>query len=171
MIINKATSDALLVESLSVLEANGKPVKNVTVFDTSTREATLSEGGPITAASFLFTTEAENIEELLGLLDEDLKPLVAVNKKFTSKKAMDSAASPDEYLLINTFESHLRPYIATCTNCSTSFLVYLDADDNIWDADRVNNGDTFKTLTQVSGSELTCDNCSSGVSICDRNPH
>lgn len=170
MIINKTTSDELLVDSLVAIDSNGKPIKNVTEFNTDTRLATLGGGGTEAATSFIFSTAPENVESLMALLDEDLKPLVSVNKKFTAKKAMDDVAAPDNYLIINTFPAPLRPYAATCTNCSTKFLIYVDENNNLWTAIRSNPVDNFETLTQIDDSSLTCDNCSQAVAVYDENP-
>jgi len=170
MLINKTTSDALLVDSLVVLDSNGKPIKNVTEFDTDTRSASLSVGGPVTATSFCFVTSEGDRDALIALLSSDLQFLVSIGKKFSPKKAMDDTASPDDFLVINTFRHPLRPVVAQCTNCSTRFLVHIDQDDNLWDANKINPTDAFNTLTQVSASGLTCDNCSESVELLDENP-
>ena len=170
MIINKTTSNALLVNSLVVLDPNEKPVKGVVEFDTDTRTATLTVGGPVVAASFIFVVSSEeDLGSTSDLLDADLQPLVALNKKHSAKKAMDETASPDDYLTISTFHQTLQLHMAQCTNCSTRFIIYLDDERNLWSARRTNSSDVFETATLVDDESLTCDNCSEPVALCDRN--
>jgi len=183
MIINKATSDAVLVDALVVLEPNGKPVKNITAFNTETMEATLSAGGPVTAASYRF--EASSVEDrdaILALIDaaypvtiEDGHAVYQPNDprfdltyktKFRGKKGMKDADSlPDNVLQLSTGKLSVTSMV--CSNCSTCFLVYVANDKSIWSAARVKAGDKFDTLTEVDTSTLTCDNCDEAVSIYD----
>lgn len=172
MVINKTTSNALLVSTLVVYDSTGKPVKDVTEFDTDTLKATLGVGGPVTAGSFMFmATSDEDLASLYGLLDSALEPHVTMSgKKYKAKKAMSDIVTPDDYLTFNAFNSPLQLHIATCTNCSTKFLLFLDGDGELWTGEKVGGGDTFQTLTQVDETGLTCDSCSNNVAMFDVNP-
>ncbi len=168
MIINKTTSDALLVASLVVNDNNGKPLKNVTEYDTDTRVATLSAGGPATGTSFSFAVGSEDdFVSLTAMLSADLKTLVAYTKSHGAKKAMDDVVSPDDYLV---FRGILTQQMVECTNCSTRFLIHVDDEGDLWSTNKPQAPDVFETLTSVDDASLTCDNCSNDVALYDENP-
>ncbi len=171
MIINKTTSNTLLVSTLVVTGVNNEPVKNVTEFNTDTLETTLEVGGMLTATSFMFVaTNVTDESNLHGLLNEDLVPRIVMNdKEYRVKKAMDNVSSPDNYLMFRSFIPTLRIVVATCTNCNTKFLLYIDEAGELWVANKINAGDTFETLTQVNETGLTCDNCNVDVALYDEN--
>jgi len=173
MIVNKSTSDALLVSTLVVLDTNGKSIGKVTEFDTETKETTLEVGGPVTALSYLFCADTEEDQDtLIGMLDDitALSVTVSGGKKYKAKKSMDDSVHPDDYLVFNTHATTLQMYIATCTNCSTNFLIFMADEGNIWNGEKVGGGDTFQTMTQLDETGLTCDNCTNAVAMLDENP-
>lgn len=173
MIINKSTSNELLADTLVVLGSAGLPIKKVIEFDTQSLLTTLSAGDPITATSFLFNASTiEDQNDLRELLDDEFEPRIIMNrgKKYKAKKAMTDVISSDDYLVFNSSEPSLQMNTATCTNCSTLFLLYLNsATGELWSA-AAETGDTFQTLTQVSEVGLTCDNCGNEIVLLDENP-
>jgi len=187
MVINKNTSNQVMVSSLIVLTDNRKPIKNIVSFDTETQIATLSVGGPVTAADFAFTvTTEEEFRTLIDLFEVEYPPTVedlgggnivstpqpndprfrvSYKKAFQGKKGMvDSDLLPDNVLTLN---SAATPGMVVCSNCGSCFLLYVGRNNSVWSATRVKAGDKFDTLTEVDLDTLTCDNCEEAVSIYD----
>jgi hypothetical protein len=183
MIINKTTSDALLVNSLVVRGTTGGYLTGVTEFDTDTMEATVS-GSPEDASSYWFSASSEeDMGSLLALIpdvDEDV-PVdgggtetiqakdgaaqhIRPPGKFTGKKAMDDTdTSPSDY---HEIISLLVPVLVECSNCSTHFIVYLTDDEKVYETERANASDKYLTATEiVDPGSYACDNCSNTVAL------
>ena len=184
MIINKTTSDSLLVESLVVRGTTGGYLTGITEFDTDKMEAVPSGGGTVSASSYWFSTSSEeDMDSLFALIpevDEDVPneeggtDQVQVKDgaaqhirppgKFTGKKAMDDTdTSPSDY---HEIISPLAPVLVKCSNCSTQFVVYLTDDEKVFETERANASDKHLTATEIADpTNYTCDNCSNTVAL------
>jgi hypothetical protein len=185
MIIDKATSDSLLVSSLVVVTNSGKPIKNLSSFNTETLLATPSSGDPVTAGGFSFEVSNEaDFAALVKLIQQaypsgveelpdgstvtvyqqhDPRFLVSMKRKFFGKKGMvDSDTKPDDTFVI---QDTLTPVRVECSNCGKSFLIHFGRNNTAWSAKLANIDDNFQTMSEVDLNDLVCDNCDVYVSL------
>ncbi len=167
MVINKTTSDALLVSSLRIFGSNKKPITGATEFDTDTMQVTLSVGGPETAGNFQFYAASDQeVSDLVALLEVESEYLLLhISKKTTglAKKAMDDADNGSEELLVQV--DSCGPALMQCTNCGTHFILFVTSNKEVWSTTRTNPTDKWLTATQMDPDNITCDNCSNDVTV------
>jgi len=168
MIINKATSDSVLVSALRLFDGDNKTIGGVSEFNTDTMEGTLSAGGTVTATSFEFHISGPEVgDSLVPLLEaepngEDLLFHIKVKPTGRPKKAMDDAdTAPTERLIQQAMGA---VYLVKCTNCSTTFVLF-EGGDQFWSVEKANASDKLMTATLLDSDGLVCDNCAEPVVV------
>ena len=164
MIINKTTTNSVVVNSLVLTNSSKKPIKNITEFNTATLVATIS-GGPATetAAAFQFVvSDHDDVQTLVTELPDELHPYIITRHRYKGKKAMDDVDTlPDDHFAVLGGAS---PCLVECSNCNTVFLMVF-AQGKVWGTSKPNATDKSFTLTEMDADNLTCDNCSNNVSV------
>lgn len=176
MIINKTTSDTLLVNSLVIKGATGGFISGVSEFDTDTLVASLEGGGTAAAKVFYLIVDEEDAASLIALLPTETNPfseeeepiaallgVVLTSSQFSGKKAMAADSSPDHY---HEVLGPVSPYLVECSNCGTKFVVYFARGDKVYQATRASPSDKHLTATEIADPvNYTCDSCSETVSM------
>jgi len=176
MIINKTTSNSLLVNALVLKGEAGGFISGVSEFDTGTLIASLEGGGTATAKVFYFIVAAEDVTDVVSLFPTETNPIseeeepkaqlfaaVLVSSKFSGKKAMVADSSPDHY---HEVLGTVAPYLVECSNCGNKFIVYFASGDRVYQTTRANASDKHLTATEiVDPVNYNCDNCSETVSL------
>lgn len=166
MIIDKNTSDALLVNSIRVFGNDGKPLVKIKLFDTSSLVATKHDDQTEVCIDFGFFINHVDKEAVDALVGAELVNKVIPGHKtahgFGPSSMVYEETDPDHLL---TIESQLKPILLKCSSCETYFVVFLDREGGLWSTVRTNPADKHLTATELDKSSLTCDNCSNDVTL------
>jgi hypothetical protein len=163
MIINKSTSDQVLVSSLSISSPSGYPEVKVQEFNTDTKVLTDSAGATRTAGSFCFYFDTdEEYGQLSSVLPEALLSYRAAGK-FKEVLSMVWEQGDPSFVLLNL--GVLLPTLVCCSNCQQRYLVYRDQAGGVWSVARATPSDKHQAATPISLSEVACDSCADKVRV------
>jgi hypothetical protein len=159
MIINKSTSNSLLVNSLVVYNTDSSPLLKLKEFNTSTLVAICKDDSTVAAGCFSFLTYTYNgADAIKALLSEDLHSYVrAVPQQlepFVGSLAQ-ADADPDYFLFVG---EEVKARLAKCGQCNEQFIVWLDGAGNVWSAGKANDADKHPKAVKLT--TLVCDACS-----------
>ena len=132
MVIDKSTSNALLVNSLRVFGSSGKPLRKVKLFNTDTLVATKDDDSTDTCVDFGFFIAFSDEAAVQALLDASLHTKIVLGGEtgHGGSASMVYTAEDTEYLLlINNFA---RPALCECSNCGKKFVVFVDRSGELW---------------------------------------
>lgn len=183
MIINKSTSNPLLVGTLVLKKITGSYVEGATEFDTETMEATVS-GQPVACSKYWFAaTSADHEAEIAAVIPEvdfeqeaddgsGLETIqikdpavyhIASAVRIRAKRAMDDTDTRPA----NAHESLglLSPCLAQCSNCSTKFVVFVSRSFDVYKTIRASAADQYLTAVQLDPLDYVCDNCGEHVTF------
>lgn len=156
MIINKDTSNALLVNSLAVFNAAAIPIGKLKEFNTETLVATKNNDSTITAASFWFAAASEeDAVSIRALLPNNLISMVWCAGSQSVVYSMTQAPTdPDYFLLLG---EQVVAKLAKCGKCGEQFVVWVDGAGNVWSAGKTNGTDKHPKAVKLT--TLACDAC------------
>lgn len=166
MIIDKSTSDTLLVNSLRIFDSSGQPLHKVKAFNTTTMVATKDDDSTVSSCvDFGFFIDMPDEEAVEALLDPSLYSKIVPGHKTSHGgcASMDYEVTDPDYFFVQ--QSKLAPVLLRCTSCSTNFVVFVDRVGELWSTERAQASDKHLTATQLDKNTLTCDNCSNNVSF------
>jgi hypothetical protein len=166
MIINKDTSDAVLVQSFRAFDSGLKPFKKVKEFDTDTLQVTDSSDATHTAADYGFFITFEDVDAVEALLDASLYDRIVPGNKRGHGGATSmvyEVADPDHY---HRVVDKVSAQLVQCTNCATYFIIYVAPNGEAYATERVNASDKYLTAVEIADPDnYACDQCSTDVSL------